>query len=52
MALGNKTVTKEASSRAVGTTSKRPESVKIKGRDLGNDSRSAKEFALIADSEM
>lgn len=34
MALGKKTVTKEASSRAVGTTSKRPESVAIKGRDL------------------
>lgn len=34
MGLGDKTVTKEASSKSVGTTNKRPESVSIKGRDL------------------
>lgn len=34
MGLGSKTITKEASSRSVGTTSKRPESVSIKGRNL------------------
>ena len=34
MGLGSSTVTKEASSRSVGTTNKRPESISIKGRNL------------------
>lgn len=34
MALGASTVTKETSSRSVGTTNKRPESVSMKGRNL------------------
>lgn len=36
MALGASAVTKEASSRSVGTTNKRPESVSMKGRNLEN----------------